>query len=464
MSKLDRRRFLKDAAIYSGALLTPSLPGLGTVVEMTQSRAGAGLPSWWGRGKAGYGPLRPAGPDLALPEGFSYTAFGVEGSAMSDGSITPGRHDGMAAFALPNGNVRLIRNHERASRDPQTAQAFGNVERAYDPRGVGGTASLEVRIDPDGTPQLVTDFISMNGTIVNCAGGPTPWGSWLTCEETVQGPSHGYTKPHGYVFEVPILSDSEADAQPIRSMGRFVHEAVAVDPRDGIVYLTEDSHTAGLYRYVPYRPGELLAGGQLQMFAIKGLPQANLTTGQHPGVPRRAVWVDIDHADPAEAETNAKAVYEQGLAKGGATFARLEGAWWGDDSVYINSTTGGDRKLGQVWRYRPDGDSEGDLILVFEPPAEEILQNPDNVCYSPKGGLVVCEDSGGEQFVRGITPAGEIFDLAKNISDDREFAGATFSPDGAILFLNIQGDGTYEGREVLGRTFAIWGPWDRGEL
>ena len=464
MHRLDRRKFLKDAAIYSGALLAPSLPGLGRVVETTLGGAGAGLPGWWDGGAGGYGPLREAGPDLALPEGFSYSVFGVEGSEMSDGAVTPGAHDGMAAFALPNGNIRLVRNHEHHAADPKSAVAFGNVERAYDPRGVGGTTSLEVRVGPDGAVELMKDFFSVNGTLRNCAGGPTPWGSWLTCEETTWGPSDGYGKPHGYVFEVPVLSEREADPQPIKAMGRFVHEAIAVDPRDGVVYLTEDSGTAGLYRYIPTRPGELLAGGQLQMLRIQPRSRADLRRGQAVGVPLRASWVDIDHPDPDEAEERSDALFIEGFRKGGATFARLEGAWWGDDSVYVNATSGGDRGLGQVWRYRPDGESEGDLILVFESPHESILQAPDNICYTPKGGLLLCEDGGGEQFVRGITPRGEIFDFAKNIGDHREFAGATFSPDGRVLFLNIQGGGRYEGRDVLGRTFAIWGPWDKGAL
>ncbi len=162
----------------------------------------------------GYGPLQEAGPELALPTGFQYRVFGVEGSTMSDGRPTPSRHDGMAAFPLPNGNIRLIRNHE-VSNEPQSGAAFGNLGRAYDSLAGGGTTSLE--INPV-TREVVRDFASLSGTMRNCAGGPTPWQSWLTCEEHFGDQRQGYQQPHGYVFDVPVSAEQDVPAVPFRAL------------------------------------------------------------------------------------------------------------------------------------------------------------------------------------------------------------------------------------------------------
>jgi secreted PhoX family phosphatase len=183
------------------------------------------------------------------------------------------------------------------------------------------------------------------------------------------------------------------------------------------------------------------------------------------GKPLPVRWVDIEDPDPSAAETNPLAVFEQGKDDGGATFARLEGCWYGDGSVLFNSTSGGDRELGQVWQYRPRGNSGGQLILLFESRSVDQLDAPDNITVSPAGGIVLCEDGDDEQFLRGLTQRGRIFDFAKNIVNDREFAGATFSPDGDTLFVNIQGDTRGPGSpDELGMTSAIWGPFEDGAL
>jgi len=241
-------------------------------------------------------------------------------------------------------------------------------------------------------------------------------------------------------------------------MGRFVHEAIAVDPSTGIVYETEDNRPAGFYRFIPRRKRALAEGGRLQMLAVKDRPNYDTRTGQKVGAPLSAEWVDIPDPDPAEADTVPLAVYNQGRERGGAIFTRLEGCWHGKGSIYFTSTNGGDKGLGQVWEYRPEGDAGGRLTLIFESPGAELLRAPDNLCVSRRGGLVICEDNGEGPLVRGLTPRGLIFDFARNIVpgfERMEFAGATYSPDGQTLFVNIQNPGL---------TFAIWGPWKEGAL
>ena len=465
MNHVDRRSFLRSSAKYAGgALVAPALGGLAACNDALAPRAPGVAPGLAraGKGQGGYGPLVAAGPELELPEGFQYRVFGRTGSLMSDGVPTPGSHDGMAAYPDASGGVRLVRNHEVRS----SGGAFGDPSRAYDPRSGGGTTTLVVDRDRN----LVRSFASLNGTSTNCAGGPTPWGSWLTCEETTVGPAQGYLRPHGYVFEVPASAEACLQApEPFRAMGRFVHEAVAVDPHTGIVYLTEDQRIraatpsypfvlgSGFYRFVPARE-EDLRSGRLQMLALRGQGRGSYNTavGQTVGTPLPVVWVDIGQPDPVNADVDPFAVAKQGIEKGAAVFARLEGCWWSDDrSIYFVATSGGDAGLGQVWQYRPLGASGGQLTLIFESPSADVLDGPDNVVVTPRGGLLLCEDGDDAQFVRGLTPRGEIFDFAKNRLNDSEFAGATFSPDGETLFVNIQSPGM---------TIAIWGPWEEGVL
>ena len=448
---MGRRAFLKAAGAYAGlAALAPSLPG---------------LIAWGGSGRVrlhrGYGDLRPAGPELALPEGFGYMKLGVEGSPMSDGAPTPRAHDGMAAFGMPDGTIRLVRNHEDKDL-PGVAAVLGDPRLAYDRSAGGGTTTIELRIGADGRPELIRDFVSLGGTTVNCAGGPTPWGSWLSCEEITWGSVKGFSLPHGYIFEVPAAADGPVQAVPLPEMGRFWHEAVAVDPLTGIVYETEDyNRRCGFYRLVPRTPGRLVDGGALEMLAISGQPQADLRQGQRVGEWLPVEWVPIDDPDPADAERNPSTVFLEGDENGGARFTRLEGCWHADGSIYFHSTNGGEAHAGQVWRYIPE--QEG-LALVFESPGREVLDSPDNLTVSPRGGLLMCEDATGTSHMRGLTPAGEIFDFARNIMNRREFAGATFSPDGRVLFANIQGDLDSFGPGNPGMSFAIWGPWEDGAL
>jgi secreted PhoX family phosphatase len=463
--KFDRRAFVQRAAkIGGGIYLAPWLQGLAACAKN-------------GDGPAGMTELRDYGPlgasdvsQLMLPANFHAVLLSQSGRPMTSGAPTPNAFDGMAAFALPNGNIRLIRNHEMNDA-AATAVAFGDPATAYDSKGPGGTTSLEVRVRPDGAPELVRDFVSLNGTFNNCAGGPTPWGSWLSCEESTQGTTQGRAKPHGYVYEVAVSAEKEVTATPIKPMGRFVHEAVAVDA-SGIVYLTEDRAVnvaqnipgSGFYRFLPTTNGNLLAGGKLQALAVQGLPGYNTVTGQTPGTVRPAIWVDIDDPDPIAAETDSSAVCRAGLAKGAAIFQRLEGCWYSpDNNVFFHSTSGGNVGLGQVWKYHPTSASAGELTLVFESPSADALDSPDNITVSPRGGLLICEDGSNGNFLRGLTSKGEIFPFAQNVFNNREFCGGCFSPDGKILFVNIQGGAT-AGSTEPSFTFAIWGPWEKGAL
>lgn len=484
---VGRRQFLRKSAMLGGsAFAASSLAGLVACNDATLlGPDGEPVLARAPRGSGGYGVLvpDPRGLPFLVPPGFKLRQISKAGEPMrrSGQGAVPNAFDGMATFPMANGNIRLIRNHE--IRDgAATSVPFGS--KPWDAKAGGGCTSLEVAVDSvTGEPTLVDEFVSLSGTCVNCAGGPTPWGSWLTCEETTEGVSGGRLFEHGYIFEIPASATGEVDPTPLKAMGRLAHEAVAVDRNYGHVYETEDSgDISGFYRFIPNVLGDLKQGGKLQMLALEGRPKYNTINrsvsnnaaaptnlaaapGVPVGVPLIAVWVDIDTPDPTP-PTGVTSVFAQGFAKGGARFARLEGCWWANDgSTYFNATSGGAASAGQVWQYRATDTNTGYLTLVYESPSTTVLDAPDNICVSPRGGLVICEDGGGTQFLRGLTPQGQIFDFvrAASATDATEFAGATFSPDGRILFFNTQGSTDRLGTE-RGGTFAIWGPWEVGAL
>ncbi len=467
--EISRRHFLVKAAIVA-----PSLAGLvactdrsffdPTNPEDAALLRGGRRPVGLGRG--GYGELQVYSryPAISLPPGFHAQLISTTGDVMSDGNLTPNAMDGMGAFHAGGNRVRLVRNAEvRNGRNDPNRVTLGNAN-LYDEFGPSGNTTVEVEVRPDGSAERVRDFVSLAGTYVNCAGGETPWGSWISCEETVAGTNVGWGQNHGYNFEIPSAANGPVVPVPLREMGRFVHEAVAVDPDTGIVYQTEDRNPSGFYRFIPKVKGRLEMGGTLEMLAINGKPQYDTRTGQMVGMSGEVAWVPIEQPDSEQPNISSGFVFNQGFALGGAQFSRLEGCWWGDGGVYFNATSGGDAGAGQVFKYTPGkGKDGGSITLVFESPGFDVLNSPDNICISPRGGIVICEDGSGTNFVRGITPAGQVFDLVRNNANDSEWAGACFSPQGRTLFVNIQGS-TNSASSTLGQTYAIWGPWESGAL
>jgi secreted PhoX family phosphatase len=447
------------------------------------------------KGLSPYGAIGPK-PDettglnlLQLPDGFRYRSFGWTGDMMTDGVPTPNLHDGMAVVdelqpsdyegtldeeaddspsrglrgdrrdgrepRRRSGKIVLVRNHEGGEGTPYVG---GRPDITFAPPnvapGAGGTTNL---VFDTKQGRFLSSWSSLAGTVRNCAGGVTPWGSWLTCEETA-------APGRGWVFDVGFR---KGNTTPLVDMGRFSHEALMVDPHSGNVYETEDTGNSGFYRFVPYREGALDQGGKLYMMAVRNHPNLDLGAYWPIGATWDVRWVRID--DP-EALTGS--CYSQGAEKGGARFSRLEGAWWGDRTGYFLSTNGGSAGEGQVFEYDPRDET---LKVIFDAPDAASVDNPDNMTVTPRGGLLLCEDAAGNDFTAGerlvgLTLHGRAFTFAMNnmlLSTDyselvragdyrqSEWAGACYSPDGLWLFVNIQTPGV---------TFAITGPWGQGPL
>jgi secreted PhoX family phosphatase len=469
---------LTGASLFSGLTLSQVLAACSDDAPGTATSPSTTAPPASGAG--GYGALVENG-DLFLPEGFRYVKFDTAGMTMSDGNRLPGAHDGTGLFVMSGGVVTLVRNQEM---DPDGEPTYVPVSGTapYDPAGNGGVTIT--RWDP-AAEAVLEHFVALSGTIANCGGGVTPWGTWLSAEETTDE----LDRPHGYVFEVAADASGEADPAPITAMGRFTHEAAVVDPANGAVYLTEDNGEPGdgFYQYLPERSGSLgalAAGGRLRMLKIKGEDGFDTATGQAAGASYPCEWLEIDEADPTDAADSPEAVYAQGAERGAARFLGLEGAFFLDGSLVMSASDGGDAELGQIWRYTPDGVDGGTLDLLYESSDERVLFNPDAIVISPRGGILLCEDGDSEDspdappgFLRVLTADGRIEDFcrpavqldlhAHNINGDAEdqqpegalgyseFSGPTFSPDGAWLFVHLQ---------YPGATYAITGPWEHGAL
>ncbi|MEU3045981.1 alkaline phosphatase PhoX [Streptomyces sp. NPDC006984] len=444
--------------VLSGAgALGASIVFNGALAELFAGTAAA-------RGHGGYGPLVPDPEGLLdLPRGFRYRVLSREGRPLRSGEgRVPSNHDGMAAFAGRGGKTVLVRNHENRPRSRVPVPRIEGL--TYDPAAEGGCTALVL----DDRGAVVSERVAIAGTAVNCAGGPTPWRTWLTCEENEdKAGTRGYTKDHGFVFEVDGTDPRRTGAVPLTAMGRFQHEAVAVDPHTGVVYETEDAFERpfGLfYRFLPARPlggrGSLRAGGELQAMRVPGV--ADLSGIRETGARFDGVsWVPVPDSQARETP-----IRHQDFGRGGITHAqKLEGCYWGGRSVYFVSSFArvddgsAGTHFGQVWRYEPDR-RRLTLVVAFGPDTDVQLpgESPDNICLAPSGGLMVCEDGSGSQHVYGVTRRGEVYALARNAQNTGtpgdpewgEFAGACFSPDGETMYLNCYTPGT---------TFAVTGPW-----
>ncbi|ARH90647.1 alkaline phosphatase PhoX [Streptomyces sp. MOE7] len=476
---LTRRDFAKRSAFAgAGVALAGSVSVLGTA----PGALGEELPDPAADGTAtghgfGYGPLLPD-PDgiLALPAGFSYRIITRSGvTTLDSGETTPSNHDGTGTFAGPRGTTLLVNNHElkgpRADWPHPVPLTDGLV---YDPAASGGCTVVEVA--QDGTP--VGERVGIAGTSTNCAGGTTPWGTWLTCEETEdKAGQHGMTKDHGYVFEVdPRDLRAGRDPKPVKALGRYAHEAVVVDPRRGHLYLTEDAAGPNglFYRWTPphgfhHGRGKLRTladdAGVLQAFKCfdsGGRFVDDLSRATRTGTVYGVDWVDVPDRDARTVSVRKQ------FTAGEVTRARkLEGLWWADGGAYVVSSFAREESPvqhdGQVWFYDPRRRTLTLKVLLGvnpDPGKDGAFDGPDNITVSPYGGLIIAEDGEGVQHLFGATDDGRTYPLARNElnigtadkPEFSEFTGPVFSPDGHTLFANIQEPGIM---------LAITGPWKR---
>ena len=458
-----------------------------------------------------YGPTAPVNdrttglPLIELPVGFSYASYGWTGDVMSDGLPTPGQHDGMGVVVqrrIGVGNeIVLVRNHEQS-----TSTNAANIVGALSTRvakydtgttagnfQIGGTTNLVWR-----NGEWVGSHASLGGIYRPCAGGASTWGSWLSNEELRSNAVSSTGRRHGYIFEVPAdTSLAAASTVPLFDMGRFAHEASAIDPATGYWYLTEDQGDANtLYRFLPNNLqgglGSLHAGGRLQGLKVKGVTNADL---RYPTLCQKFAceWVDIANPDLDGATLSsvvgsvaASGPYRQAYANGAAIFGANEGCWVADGIVYFSDkrVVASPARAGRIWALHLHS---GELEAIFVSDDILIGNSPDNICISPRGGVLFCEDGGntgpkGDLTVQvermrlmGVTPAGASYVFARHNFDfsaeqmaaagkstslagdhrDTEWAGSVFSPDGHTLFVNLY---------TPGITLAISGPWARGTL
>jgi secreted PhoX family phosphatase len=491
---MNRRQILTGGTAGVGLAVAGVLPSL---AESTPAAAHGSRP-----GGQPFPPLQddPAGI-LALPAGFSYrivTREGVTDLAAGQGK-TPAYHDGTGVVDATGGQLTIIQNHEMTPH----MSTFGVPHVAgtvYDP-GAANASGCTV-ITTDTNLRRTAEWVGISGTVRNCAGGVTPWGTWLTCEETfinagatwsAAGQTGTYEKNHGYVFEVFRGESRKQLPKPIKAFGRFEHEALAVEPNLRHVYLSEDaSGPNGLfYRWTAPSGTHLRSGlanllddsaGTLEAMQIRLddgsiVPDVAYLTSAHLGRPFKVTWTEVPDRDATSTPTRRQ--FADGTVTRGKKF---EGVWSNGQGCYIvNSFAFAANDLpadatkhdGMVWFYdyaaqtitlvtyfphNPLAETEG----TFPAFADLYFDGPDNVTVTPWGTLVLAEDGVRASHVLSAVPGGPTYAIARNMLSNgatsggaptySEFTGPTFSPDGRILFVNIQAPGI---------TLAITGPWHK---
>ncbi|MFE6910252.1 alkaline phosphatase PhoX [Streptomyces erythrochromogenes] len=475
---LSRRDFTARTVIAgAGVALTGTVGALATAPGALAAEDGAGRDEHGRPCEPGYGPLvpDPAGI-LALPAGFRYRVITHSGvTRLESGETTPSNHDGTAAFEGHRGVTLLVNNHELKGKRANWARPVPLAEGlVYDPAAAGGCTVVEVRRGGE-----VAEWVGIAGTSTNCAGGATPWGTWLTCEENSDlAGKNGMTKDHGYVFEVdPHDRRANRDPRPVKAFGRYDHEAVVIDPRQGHAYLTEDASGPNglLYRWTPprgFRHGRgrlrTLADDAGVLQAAKCIDSSGRFVDDLSRATRIGTIYGVDWVDVPDRDARTVPVRGQFAANAVTRGRKLEGMWWADGGAYFVSSyareeSPGAAHDGQVWFYDPKRRTIRLTVLIgvnADPSAEGGYDGPDNITVSPYGGLVIAEDGSGLQHLFGATEAGRTYPLARNElnigsaeePEYSEFTGVCFSPDGRTLYANIQDPGIM---------LAVTGPWRR---
>jgi secreted PhoX family phosphatase len=416
--------------------------------------------------RAELGPLEP-GPVLDLPRGFRAVVVQAAGKdTLDDGRPVPGFLDGMACFQGDHGEWVLLRNHEIGPAHPGPPRPKVLTPRdgdtLVDPAMRGGVS--RVRVDPSALRRslagdtsarpVLGSTMALFGTDTNCSGGVVA-GGWVSCEES--------DRPgHGYAFHVPATEGARTRKLP--SWGRFKREAVAL-AADGAVYMTEDHEQGLLYRFLPEDRARPLDEGVLEALVVRDLRStAKLTPGS---ALRKAEGVTVEWVRVPDPLAESRPCREQ--CPEATTFSRLEGIVWDGSSLWLAATQGGHLERGQVFRLVPGrGKLAAHLALAYEVEDPRVLSQPDNLGLAPWGDVLLCEDNYTSspmvthQHLRLRRPDGTLLDLARNPKNTPErpgeapgdeLTGACFSPDGSVLFVNLQGD--------RDETVAITGPWPK---